>query len=99
MQGSTRITDSGLVLCSGCSFASQDAQAQVSSLQGHRNTFYAGAWCGYGFHEDGIKAAVQATEAMGAQVPWTCRPTSPKVSISQQWFMNMFDKFAKSTFK
>jgi predicted NAD/FAD-binding protein len=27
--------------------------------------FLAGAWAGYGFHEDGIKSAVDAVTAMG----------------------------------
>jgi hypothetical protein len=55
----------------------------------------AGAWCGYGFHEDGIKAAVEAVTALGARIPWTCRPTSPKVTLADSWFMGLFDRFAK----
>jgi len=48
--------------CPLCSAKSQDAQAQLVSLQGRRGAFFAGAWCGYGFHEDGIKSAVQVRE-------------------------------------
>ncbi len=33
-----------------------DAQATVAQLQGQRNTYFCGAWMGYGFHEDGLKA-------------------------------------------
>jgi predicted NAD/FAD-binding protein len=36
------------------------AQSQLSSLQGQQNTWYAGAWMGYGFHEDGFKAGRDA---------------------------------------
>jgi predicted NAD/FAD-binding protein len=36
------------------------AQSQLSSLQGQHNTWYAGAWMGYGFHEDGFKAGRDA---------------------------------------
>jgi len=36
------------------------AQSQLSSLQGQHNTWYAGAWMGYGYHEDGFKAGRDA---------------------------------------
>jgi predicted NAD/FAD-binding protein len=36
------------------------AQTQLSSLQGQQHTWYAGAWMGYGFHEDGFKAGRDA---------------------------------------
>lgn len=34
------------------------AQSQVSELQGQRNTYFCGAWTGYGFHEDGLKSGL-----------------------------------------
>ena len=40
------------------------AQGQMPALQGHNHTWYAGAWMGYGFHEDGLKAGLQAARAL-----------------------------------
>jgi predicted NAD/FAD-binding protein len=36
------------------------AQAQLPALQGRQHTWFAGAWAGYGFHEDGLKSGLQA---------------------------------------
>lgn len=40
------------------------AQSQLPSLQGQQNTWYAGAWMGYGFHEDGFKAGRDAASGI-----------------------------------
>lgn len=40
------------------------AQAQVPALQGQRNTWFAGAWMGDGFHEDGLKAGLAVAEGL-----------------------------------
>ena len=47
--------------------ASMEAQRHLSSLQGHHGVYLCGAWCGYGFHEDGIRSAVAVLEAMGTR--------------------------------
>jgi predicted NAD/FAD-binding protein len=40
------------------------AQAKVPALQGQRHTYFAGAWMGYGFHEDGLKAGLGAARQL-----------------------------------
>ncbi len=33
------------------------AQSNINSIQGDNNTYFSGAWLGYGFHEDGVKSS------------------------------------------
>jgi predicted NAD/FAD-binding protein len=40
------------------------AQARVAALQGVRHTFFCGAWMGYGFHEDGLKAGLDVARRL-----------------------------------
>ena len=47
------------------------AQARKAEIQGHRRTWFAGAYWGWGFHEDGIRSARALVDAFGAQPPTT----------------------------
>ena len=38
--------------------AAIDAQQHLHEIQGQQHTWFAGAWMGYGFHEDGLKAGL-----------------------------------------
>ncbi len=38
--------------------AATKAQGQIPQLQGQQDTYFCGAWMGYGFHEDGLKAGL-----------------------------------------
>lgn len=40
------------------------AQRQIAALQGQQHTWFAGAWMGYGFHEDGLKAGRAAANGI-----------------------------------
>ncbi len=40
------------------------AQDQVPELQGQQHTYFAGAWMGYGFHEDGLKAGLDVAQRL-----------------------------------
>ena len=42
------------------------AQDTVKAMNGANNTWFCGAWLANGFHEDGIKSAVEVVEAMRA---------------------------------
>ena len=40
------------------------AQKNLPQLQGRQHTYFAGAWMGYGFHEDGLKAGLSAASKL-----------------------------------
>jgi predicted NAD/FAD-binding protein len=50
--------------------AAIDAQARLPRIQGVRRTWHAGAWTGYGFHEDGLKSALRVARDFGVQPAW-----------------------------
>ena len=47
-----------------------DAQERIRYLQGHRNSWYCGAYQRHGFHEDGLLSAVEVVNKMGIDIPW-----------------------------
>lgn len=47
-----------------------DAQAMLPTLQGRHRSWFAGAWTGYGFHEDGLKSAMMVARSLGVDIPW-----------------------------
>ena len=53
------------------------AQTEIPALNasafGNTETFFAGAWQRYGFHEDGLLSAVRLSELLLGRDPWTAR--------------------------
>lgn len=47
------------------------AQRQFGRIQGRGGIWYAGAWLGYGFHEDGLTSGLRVALALGGEVPWS----------------------------
>lgn len=46
------------------------AQLHLHEIQGVRDTYFCGSYCGYGFHEDALSAGLDVAEQLGARRPW-----------------------------
>jgi predicted NAD/FAD-binding protein len=46
------------------------AQAELDRIQGVRNSWFCGAWTGYGFHEDALTSGLRVAEMLGCRPPW-----------------------------
>ncbi|TDR45843.1 hypothetical protein DFR29_104273 [Tahibacter aquaticus] len=57
--------------------ASVAAQARKAEIQGRRRTWFAGAYWGWGFHEDGMRSAVEVANALGVAWPGTAASLPP----------------------
>ncbi|MCS7100691.1 MAG: FAD-dependent oxidoreductase [Burkholderiaceae bacterium] len=47
--------------------AAIDAQRRLPAIQGRHGVWFAGAWTGYGFHEDGLRSGQAVAAALAAQ--------------------------------
>ncbi len=62
------------------------AQRALWDLQGRRGTWFCGAWCGYGFHEDGLQAGLAVAEALGGvERPWRVAPRGNRLPVQPGW--------------
>lgn len=61
------------------------AQQDLWSLQGVRDTWFAGAYFGAGFHEDGLQAGLAVAEQLGGvRRPWLVRDESARITLPQR---------------
>jgi len=50
--------------------AAVHAQQRLPSIQGRDRLWFCGAYSGYGFHEDGLRSAVDVARLLGVTAPW-----------------------------
>ncbi len=64
--------------------AAMAAQARVPQLQGQQHTYFCGAWMGYGFHEDGLKAGLGVARSLLAGFDRRATPPPDPLMRPQQ---------------
>jgi len=58
------------------------AQESLWDIQGRQRTWFCGAWCGYGFHEDGLQAGLLVAEQLGGVTrPWPTPVQASRVAL------------------
>ena len=58
------------------------AQSELWSLQGRRSVWFAGAWFGSGFHEDGLQAGLAVAEQLGGvRRPWSVADERGRIQL------------------
>lgn len=59
------------------------AQKKLWQLQGKQNTWFCGAYFGYGFHEDGLQSGLAVAEALGGiKRPWLLEDPNNRIHVS-----------------
>ncbi|UYO00012.1 MAG: FAD-dependent oxidoreductase [Devosia sp.] len=63
---------------------SVNMQSELWQIQGQNRLWFAGAWMGYGFHEDGIQAGLEVAERLGSATrPWAV--ANQRKRIAHNW--------------
>lgn len=52
--------------------------ADLKRINGRDGLWFAGAWMGHGFHEDGLKAGLEVAVSLGAELPWDVVGIEPR---------------------
>lgn len=58
--------------------AAIEAQKRLPLIQGQQRTWFAGAWTGYGFHEDGLKSGLNVGSALQQLIHDQAQPVQEK---------------------
>ncbi|MEY4470882.1 MAG: hypothetical protein RIT20_1223 [Pseudomonadota bacterium] len=58
--------------------AAIEAQKRLPLIQGQQRTWFAGAWTGYGFHEDGLKSGLNVGRALQQLIHDQAQPVQEK---------------------
>jgi predicted NAD/FAD-binding protein len=64
--------------------AASAACRSLERIQGERGLWFAGAWLGSGFHEDGLKSGLRAALSLGGHVPWSAEGVDLVTSVEQR---------------
>jgi predicted NAD/FAD-binding protein len=64
--------------------SSARGQRELGTIQGRNRTWFCGAYCGYGFHEDGLQAGLTVAAELGSPAPWahSITPKSPAAKVA-----------------
>ncbi|MBU0588833.1 MAG: FAD-dependent oxidoreductase [Gammaproteobacteria bacterium] len=60
------------------------AQQAMPQLQGRQHTYYCGAWMGYGFHEDGLKAGLGVARQLLVAIEQRLQSRAEQFSSAQE---------------
>ena len=61
--------------------SSRMTHARLAEIQGRGGVWFAGAWTGYGFHEDGLRSAVSVATALGCPPSWAQGKARPAAAV------------------
>ncbi|WP_370978568.1 NAD(P)/FAD-dependent oxidoreductase [Agaribacterium sp. ZY112] len=76
------------------------AQKELWSLQGKQQTWFCGAYFGYGFHEDGLQAGLAVAEQLGGiERPWQLDEPSNRIHVSPRHATSIINNTANNSAK
>lgn len=59
------------------------AQGRLDRIQGRDRLWFCGAWCGYGFHEDGLSAGLRVAEGLGVTAPFAADTAQRRLEAAE----------------